>query len=61
MRLHGAFDGISGRGIEHVMAVQLQGSYFPVSEAAMAATASTAPWRLAKPSTWAARACAARK
>ena len=37
MRLHGAHDAVAGRGIEHVMAVQLQNSYFPVSEAAMAA------------------------
>ncbi|MBB5367269.1 MULTISPECIES: MBL fold metallo-hydrolase [unclassified Janthinobacterium] len=38
VRLHGALDTVSGRGIEHVMAVQLQSSYFPVSEAAMAAS-----------------------
>ena len=38
IRLHGAPDTASGRGIEHVMAVQLQSSYFPVSEAAMAAS-----------------------
>jgi len=38
VRLHGALDTASGRGIEHVMAVQLQSSYFPVSEAAMAAS-----------------------
>ena len=38
MRLHGAHDAAAGRGIEHVMAVQLQNSYFPVSEAAMAAS-----------------------
>ena len=35
--LHGALDPASGRGIEHVMAVQLQNSYFPVSEAQMGA------------------------
>jgi phosphoribosyl 1,2-cyclic phosphodiesterase len=38
MRLHGAYDAVAGCGIEHVMAVQLQNSYFPVSEAAMAAS-----------------------
>ncbi|HAT29748.1 MAG TPA: MBL fold metallo-hydrolase [Janthinobacterium sp.] len=38
VRLHGARDQLSGKGIEHVMAIQLQNSYFPVSEAAMAAS-----------------------
>ncbi|MET3131652.1 phosphoribosyl 1,2-cyclic phosphodiesterase [Oxalobacteraceae bacterium GrIS 1.11] len=38
VRLHGAPDRATGNGIEHVMAIQLQNSYFPVSEAAMAAT-----------------------
>jgi phosphoribosyl 1,2-cyclic phosphodiesterase len=37
LRLHGAFDPISGKGIEQVMAVQLQYSYFPVREAEMKA------------------------
>ncbi|MFA7241057.1 MAG: MBL fold metallo-hydrolase [Sulfuricellaceae bacterium] len=37
LRLHGAFDPISGRGIEHIMEVQLQYSYFPVREAEMKA------------------------
>jgi phosphoribosyl 1,2-cyclic phosphodiesterase len=36
--LHGAGDPASGKGIEHVMAVQLQYSYFPVGEAQMGAT-----------------------
>jgi len=36
--LHGARDPASGKGIEHVMAVQLQNSYFPVSEERMDAT-----------------------
>jgi len=35
LRLHGAFDPVSGRGIEHIMEVQLQYSYFPVREAEM--------------------------
>ena len=33
LRLHGAFDPISGNGVEQVMSVQLQYSYFPVREA----------------------------
>lgn len=37
LRLHGAFDPISGRGIEQIMDVQLQYSYFPVREAEMKA------------------------
>ncbi len=37
LRLHGAFDPVSGKGIEQVMAVQLQYSYFPVREAEMKA------------------------
>ena len=36
--LHGAHDHVTGRGIEHVMGVQLQNSYFPVSEEKMDAT-----------------------
>jgi phosphoribosyl 1,2-cyclic phosphodiesterase len=38
VRLHGARDPATGNGIEHVMGVQLQNSYFPVSEAQLAAT-----------------------
>jgi phosphoribosyl 1,2-cyclic phosphodiesterase len=38
VRLHGAYDPVTGNGIEHVMAIQLQNSYFPVSETSMAAT-----------------------
>jgi phosphoribosyl 1,2-cyclic phosphodiesterase len=38
VRLHGAPDAASGAGIEHVLGVQLQNSYFPVSEAQMKAT-----------------------
>lgn len=38
VRLHGAGDPASGKGIEHVMGVQLQYSYFPVGEAQMGAT-----------------------
>jgi len=38
VRLHGAHDPVTGKGIEHVMAVQLQNSYFPVSETQMDAT-----------------------
>jgi phosphoribosyl 1,2-cyclic phosphodiesterase len=36
--LHGAHDPATGKGIEHVMAVQLQNSYFPVGEEKMDAT-----------------------
>jgi phosphoribosyl 1,2-cyclic phosphodiesterase len=35
LRLHGGFDPVSGKGVEQVMAVQLQYSYFPVREAEM--------------------------
>jgi phosphoribosyl 1,2-cyclic phosphodiesterase len=38
VRLHGARDPVTGRGIEHVMGVQLQNSYFPVGETDMSAT-----------------------
>jgi phosphoribosyl 1,2-cyclic phosphodiesterase len=38
VRLHGAPDPVTGNGIEHVMGVQLQHSYFPVSETQMDAT-----------------------
>lgn len=37
VRLHGAFDPVTGSGIDKVMAVQLQYSYFPVREAEMKA------------------------
>jgi phosphoribosyl 1,2-cyclic phosphodiesterase len=35
LKLHGAFDLVSGKGVEQVMSVQLQYSYFPVREAEM--------------------------
>lgn len=38
--LYGAADSVTGKGIEHVMGVQLQYSYFPVGEAEMSATLS---------------------
>lgn len=38
VRVHGAGDPAIGKGIEHVMGVQLQYSYFPVGEAQMDAT-----------------------
>ncbi len=38
VRLHGAYDTVAGTGIEHVLGVQLQHSYFPVSEAQLDAT-----------------------
>ncbi len=37
LRLHGAFDPVTGKGVEQVMAVQLQYSYFPVRESEMKA------------------------
>lgn len=37
LRLHGGFDPVSGKGIDQVMSVQLQYSYFPVREAEMKA------------------------
>ncbi|MBK7050500.1 MAG: MBL fold metallo-hydrolase [Rhodoferax sp.] len=37
LRLHGAFDPVTGKGVEQIMAVQLQYSYFPVREAEMKA------------------------
>jgi phosphoribosyl 1,2-cyclic phosphodiesterase len=38
VHLHGATDPATGNGIEHVMGVQLQNSYFPVSETQLGAT-----------------------
>jgi phosphoribosyl 1,2-cyclic phosphodiesterase len=37
LRLHGAFDPVTGKGVEQVMAVQLQYSFFPVRESEMKA------------------------
>jgi phosphoribosyl 1,2-cyclic phosphodiesterase len=37
LRLHGAFDPVSGKGVEQVMSVQLQYSHFPLREAEMKA------------------------
>lgn len=37
LRIHGAYDSISGHGIEQVMDVQLQYSFFPIGEAEMKA------------------------
>jgi phosphoribosyl 1,2-cyclic phosphodiesterase len=37
LRLHGGFDPVTSKGIEQVMAVQLQYSFFPVREAEMKA------------------------
>ena len=37
LRLHGACDPVSGNGVEQVMSVQLQYSYFPVREAELKA------------------------
>lgn len=40
VRLYGAFDPVTGNGVEQVMAVQLQYSFFPVREAEMKAAIS---------------------
>lgn len=37
VRIHGAFDVVSGKGIEQVMDVQLQYAYFPIREAELRA------------------------
>lgn len=37
VRLHGAFDPVTGQGVDQVMRVQLQYSYFPVREAELKA------------------------
>ena len=37
LRLHGCFDPVTGKGIEQIMSVQLQYSFFPVREAEMKA------------------------
>jgi phosphoribosyl 1,2-cyclic phosphodiesterase len=49
--LHGAHDPATGHGIEHVMAVQLQNSYFPVSEERMDATIGYHTLDIGKPHT----------
>lgn len=37
LRLHGAFDPVTGKGVEQVMSVQLQYTFFPVREVEMKA------------------------
>lgn len=37
LRLHGPYDPVSGKGVEEMMSVQLQYSYFPVREAELKA------------------------
>jgi phosphoribosyl 1,2-cyclic phosphodiesterase len=49
--LHGAHDPVTGNGIEHVMGVQLQNSYFPVSEERMDATIAYRTLELKEPHT----------
>src|SRR3954462_633898 len=49
VRLHGAVDPATGNGIEHVMGVQLQNSYFPVSETQMDATIEYRTLRVDEP------------
>jgi phosphoribosyl 1,2-cyclic phosphodiesterase len=38
VRIHGAYDIVAGRGIEQVMEVQMQYSYFPIREAELKAS-----------------------
>lgn len=38
LKLHGAYDFVTGRGVEQVMEIQLQYSFFPVREAEMKAS-----------------------
>lgn len=40
VRIHGAYDFVSGQGIEQIMNVQMQYSFFPVREAELKATLS---------------------
>jgi phosphoribosyl 1,2-cyclic phosphodiesterase len=47
--LHGAHDPVTGQGIEHVMGVQLQNSYFPVSEERMDATIAYRTLQIGEP------------
>ncbi|MGJ7914044.1 MBL fold metallo-hydrolase [Massilia sp. LXY-6] len=47
--LHGAHDPVRGKGIEHVMGVQLQNSYFPVGEECMDATIDYRTLRIGEP------------
>ncbi|TFW33563.1 MBL fold metallo-hydrolase [Massilia horti] len=49
VRMHGACNPDTGDGIEHVMGVQLQSSYFPVSESQMAATVEYQTLEYGKP------------
>lgn len=37
VKIHGAFDPVSGQGIEQIMAVQMQYSFFPIREAELRA------------------------
>lgn len=37
IKIHGAFDPVSGQGIEQIMAVQMQYSFFPIREAELRA------------------------
>ena len=49
VRIHGGFDVVSGRGIDQIMEVQLQYSYFPVREAEMKANIEYATLRIGEP------------
>ncbi len=49
VRIHGAFDIVANRGIEQIMEVQLQYSYFPVREAEMKAGIEYVTLRIGEP------------
>ncbi|MCX7167643.1 MAG: MBL fold metallo-hydrolase [Rhodocyclales bacterium] len=49
VRIHGGYDVIAGRGIDHIMDVQLQYSYFPVREAEMRANIDYATLTIGEP------------
>jgi len=49
VRIHGGYDVIAGRGIDHIMDVQLQYSYFPVREAEMRASIDYATLTIGEP------------
>lgn len=49
VRIHGAFDLITQQGVEHVMNVQLQYSYFPIREAELKANVEYLTLTVGKP------------
>jgi phosphoribosyl 1,2-cyclic phosphodiesterase len=49
VRIHGGYDVVSGRGIDQIMEVQLQYSYFPIREAEMKAGIEYATLAIGEP------------